>query len=358
MEYNITVWSIEKLVKNIKTNLIDLRPSYQRNDIWTKKDQRSLIDTIKAGYPIPNLFIRDLGNDKYEMVDGQQRALTIMKYINNEFADSEKIKFADSDSNTFLNYKLSVTIIIEPNTKQIENFFYLVNKKGVTLNSAEINKAHYNGTDFMNIITKITQHQYLINLDLFTERGVARMNDLSLIDELLAYLFSGITEKRDEVEKLYNTKISEKVQKEKYERFINVLERINTLNSIKPINETRYKQKNDFYTLFCFIDRHLGDEINVLKKQYEVLLFLSDEELISPSEDECAPLYQYAINCVSQSNSKKAREGRLSFFEELLCSKGDSAVVSELRSHIRNIYGEPVSLEEVGEYKIIDLSEF
>lgn len=93
--------------------------------------------------------------------------------------------------------------------------------------------------------------QQLIELDIFTDKTKLRMNDRGLIEEIVAYLFYGITEKRNAVEELFETPISENIANEKYDRFSMVINKISALNDIKPINQTRYKQKNDFYTLFC-----------------------------------------------------------------------------------------------------------
>lgn len=50
-------------------------------------------------------------------------------------------------------------------------------------------------------------------------------------------------------------------------------------------------------------------------EQFKVLVFISNNGLISPSNDEYDLFKEYAINCVSQSNSKRARELRLSFLK-------------------------------------------
>ena len=45
MKYTIKSWSIQEMYKLIKDNKINLRPSYQRNFVWNKKDQQLLIDS-------------------------------------------------------------------------------------------------------------------------------------------------------------------------------------------------------------------------------------------------------------------------------------------------------------------------
>ena len=62
-----------------------------------------------------------------------------------------------------------------------------------------------------------------------------------------------------------------------------------------------------FIHYFVFIDKHIDDSIIVLKEQYKILLYISDNGIIYPSNDDYELFKEYAINCVSQSNSKRAR---------------------------------------------------
>ena len=327
MEYKNKELRIRDLISLIESKSKNLRPPYQRNFIWTPKDQRLLIDSIYKGYPLPNFFILKIENGKYEMVDGQQRATTIYKYYHNEFKDNQKKFFKEYDPEFFLDYRLNIVEIGNFDSSKGESkeeFFYLVNKRGLQLNPAEVNQAYHHDSDFLKLVYRVMDIQQLIDLDIFTDKTKLRMNDRGLIEEIVAYLFYGITEKRNAVEALFEAKLSEDVVNEKYVRFSMVINKIYDLNDIKPINQTRYKQKNDFYTLFCFINEHINEKFEVLQYQYKILTFISDNDFIAPSNEDCPPFMNYAINCVSQSNSKRAREMRLQFFEQLLCNKKEN----------------------------------
>ena len=362
MEYCNKEFTIRELIKLIESKSINLRPPYQRNFIWTPKDQRLLIDSIHKGYPLPNFFILKNEDGKYEMVDGQQRATTIYKYYHNEFKDNQKKFFNDYNSESFLDYRLNVVEIGNFDSSKGESkeeFFYLVNKRGIQLNPAEVNQAYHHDSDFLNLVYRVMDIQQLIELDIFTDKTKLRMNDRGLIEEIVAYLFYGITEKRNAVEELFEAKISEAVANEKYERFTLVINKVFALNRIKPLNQTRYKQKNDFYTLFCFINEHLDEKFEVLQYQYKILSFISDNGYITPSNEECRPFMDYAINCVSQSNSKRAREMRLHFFEQLLCNKRECGgdMVNEIIDYLSKEYGiDEIGLIPIGNYWLIDLS--
>ncbi len=190
------------------------------------------------------------------------------------------------------------------------------------------------------------------------------MNDRAYIEELLGYLKLGIKEKKKAVENIYKDDISQDEYLELKDKFYSIIDRISVLDKIKPISNTRYKQKNDFYTLFSFINENLNTPQDLLNYQYEVLLILdkSDEfgrQYIRPTNEECNALKEYATNCVSQSNSTRARESRLLFFNSVLKNtdiyKND--ILTEIANYLSDIYGpEKVEFIEVNEFKLLNIS--
>lgn len=58
-------------------------PSYQRSEVWSKDKQQLLIDSIIKGYNVPPLFLIE-HNGIYDIVDGQQRVLSIIHFLNGE----------------------------------------------------------------------------------------------------------------------------------------------------------------------------------------------------------------------------------------------------------------------------------
>ena len=102
MKYFVELKKISDLLEWIRTDRVDLHPPYQRNFVWTLKDQKQLIDSILRGYPLPNFIVSLRKDGSYEMVDGQQRATTISKYVKNEFPNSNKLFFRDVDQRNSL----------------------------------------------------------------------------------------------------------------------------------------------------------------------------------------------------------------------------------------------------------------
>lgn len=320
MQFEHEIWSVEKLNDVYSKRKLNLSPPYQRNPIWSSKAQRMLIDTIKKHQPIPNFFLLRRPKGNYEMVDGQQRARTIFGYLKRQIPDLEG-HFSKGER-SFLKYKLSVTIISKLlEEESIEEFYALVNSSGLRLNRPELIKAEYYETRFLQLITNLAAMPEFTELALFSDASASRRNDVEFVSELVALLKYGISEKKDKVDELYEKDISISEYKEITSEFKNVLSHFVRFNQITPLNQTRYKQKNDFYSLFGFIARVKDLGADTLDYYYRILVTIG--EYISPSQEDCTPFMEYAINCVTQSNSKKAREERDRFLSDLFLNKNN-----------------------------------
>jgi hypothetical protein len=366
MKYSVTQKTIAELLEWIKKDQIDLHPPYQRNFVWTLKDQKQLIDSIMRGYPLPNFIISIRKDGTYEMVDGQQRATTISKFVKNEFPNFERKYYRDIDQAKFMNYHLVFEVIDEvdeANGESLEEYFSLVNKRGVHLNTAEVNQAQYHNAPFMIMVNRLMDLQGLSELDIFTSKTKQRMNDRSLIEELVAYLFVGkITDKRKAVEELLEASLDEGKIKEVSNLFETVIGKLCGLNNeVKAIKDTRFRQRNDFYTLFIFVAKHNEVPVEVLKEQYRFLVYIDEKDYIKPSNEDCDVFQDYAFYCVTQSNSKNAREQRLEIMEDLLIYKISDEMSERLSSVCEYLEGEneldEIPFKEVGGYGIVDVNQ-
>lgn len=319
MKYYFESWSISKLLELYHGGRLDLNPPYQRNDIWSIPAKKKLIETIKEGFPLPNFFLYLNTNGIYEMVDGQQRTRAFLGYASGLFPDLNKIWFKESDQDFLMkDYQLMVVIISDViDHKSITDFYHKVNKFGTKLNRPEIIRSEHFDNPVQKLIEEISNSNEFKELDLFSDNKENRLLHQDFIGELLALTYYGITDKKDYVEKLYTIFKDDITDLNKLIiQFNDILFMFKNLNDYFPISETRYKQRNDFYSLFSFLIKNKTINEKTLLLMYELLIKFDPK--ISPSNDECFAFQNYAFNCVSQSNSKKAREERLRFFNELL----------------------------------------
>lgn len=317
MVYNIEEWSLKKLVTHYDNNELNLNPPYQRGDIWSLPAKKRLIESIKLEYPLPVFFLYKNSEGIYDMVDGQQRTRTIVGYARGFFPDLEKVKIDDLNSIFFYDYKIAVCLITQANAGEIEDFYYRVNKFGSKLNRPEILKAQFKNSVLQILVEDIASSPQFTSLSIFSSSTLNRLSDLDFIGELLTLLKYGITDKKITVDKFYEDQQFDKVSAKELEiEFFNILDDVIRFNEISELKNTRYKQRNDFYTLFSFLKKYRDLHKSTLDYFYKILISIDKD--ISPSQDNCFAFLEYANNCVSQSNSKRAREERLRFFEELL----------------------------------------
>lgn len=382
MEYSLKTLSVKDLIRFIESDTLDLSPSYQREFIWSLNDQKELINTIYKKYPLPNLFFNVLKNGKIEMVDGQQRSRSIYRFYKNEIKFTKKDTQQNLEDKDFLNYQIPVIYIENALPEEIREFYVLINKKGKFLNNAEVQRSEFQETKFLKLSDELTSNQNFINLDLFNESTSLRLNDRDFVQELLGYLFmyrkditnddnknyEGLRDKKTFIEKdIFSNDISEDEYNLLKYNFNNIIDKITKLDNYKRINSSRYRQRNDFFTLFNFINKNdfLVDEI--LLYQYKVLLELDKKDkngnqFIRPTNEDCQTLKNYATNCVSQSNSKNARKARLDFFENILLNQykieEDNPTLLDLLIYLSAIFSEDkVVLKPVGKYFLLDISK-
>lgn len=132
-----------------------IQPEYQRNYIYNdgKKDV-AVINSLLSGYPIGLIYLNK-NNDKYEVLDGQQRITSIGRFVTNKFAvkvNGYERNFDSLDSDIqqkLLQTKLTI-YICEGTEKEIKDWFQTINIVGVPLNEQELLNAVYSG-QFVNL---------------------------------------------------------------------------------------------------------------------------------------------------------------------------------------------------------------
>src|SRR5713101_10077850 len=69
---------------------IDLDADYQREKIWSTKQQSELLDSIVTDIDIPKIYLVEVEENKqfdFECIDGKQRILTLSRFFKPEAED-------------------------------------------------------------------------------------------------------------------------------------------------------------------------------------------------------------------------------------------------------------------------------
>ena len=76
-----------------RRELLDVDPPYQRRSVWNHQYREYFIETLLLNYPVPPIFLHESisedGFATYSIIDGKQRVLSIIEFVNDEFSVSE-----------------------------------------------------------------------------------------------------------------------------------------------------------------------------------------------------------------------------------------------------------------------------
>lgn len=129
---------------------LDIRPKYQREFIYSDKEQAAVINTVLHGYPLNVMYwVKRTDADApcpYEVMDGQQRTLSICEYVAKKFSfDFKNFDNQPSDiQQRILDYKLDIYVCEGEDSEKLE-WFKTINIAGKPLNEQEIQNAVYAG---------------------------------------------------------------------------------------------------------------------------------------------------------------------------------------------------------------------
>lgn len=125
---------------------LDVRPPYQREFIYKDKQRDAVIDTVRKDFPLNVMYwaVREDGN--YEVIDGQQRTISLCQYVNGDFSFENLYihNLQDDKKEQILNYKLMVYLCSGTDSEKLE-WFKTINIAGEKLTDQELRNAVYSG---------------------------------------------------------------------------------------------------------------------------------------------------------------------------------------------------------------------
>ena len=151
---------------------LDIRPPFQREFVYNDKQQKAVIDTVSKGFPLNVMYWAVRNNDKekpFEIIDGQQRTLSICKYINSEFSFKDLYfhNLEEDEKEKILDYELTVYVCEGTDSEKLE-WFKTINIAGEELTDQELRNAVYHGswvTDAKRYFSKTGCPAYQIGSD-------------------------------------------------------------------------------------------------------------------------------------------------------------------------------------------------
>lgn len=126
---------------------LDVRPKYQREFVYKDKQRDAVLETVKKGFPLNVMYwmVRDGGG--YEVLDGQQRTISLGQYVNGDFSLGDRFfhNLTKEEQEQILDYELMI-YFCEGTDKERLDWFRTINIAGEKLTDQELRNAVYTGS--------------------------------------------------------------------------------------------------------------------------------------------------------------------------------------------------------------------
>src|SRR4030043_174620 len=148
--------TIQKLTNGFRDNAeegvrafggkLDLRPPYQREFIYKDKQRDAVIDSVRKDFPLNVMYWAVRNDGDYEVIDGQQRTLSICQYVNGDFSINGLAfhNLKDDQQQQILDYKLMVYFCSGTDSEKLD-WFRTINIAGEEHTDQELRNALYAG---------------------------------------------------------------------------------------------------------------------------------------------------------------------------------------------------------------------
>ena len=175
---------------------LDIRPKYQREFVYDDKRQAAVIDTILKGYPLNVLYWVTKDDGSYEVMDGQQRIISVCKFVHGEFSvdvnGSPKhfSSLSREQKAQVSNYALTVFFCSEGTSDEKLAWFEVVNLAGLVLTPQELRNTVYPGPWLTDAKMKFSKVKCVASL-LAGEYMTGSPNRQELLEKVISWISDG-----------------------------------------------------------------------------------------------------------------------------------------------------------------------
>lgn len=224
-QYSITSYGIdydvEGLVRRLNNDDI-LIPAFQREFVWSHAISSRFVESLLLGLPVPGIFLYRMEDDRYQVIDGQQRVKTLQYFYSGKFVDKPfslvkleskfngfTIEDLDGRDRRRLNDSIIHATVIrqdkpDDNGSSKFSIFQRLNTNAKPLSSQEIRSAIYQG-EFNELLYELNGNsawRYLFG------KKHSRKRDEELILRFLA-LFYGLDRYKSPMKRFLNEFMNE-----------------------------------------------------------------------------------------------------------------------------------------------------
>jgi hypothetical protein len=125
---------------------LNIRPQYQREFVYDPDQRSAVINSIFSDYPLNVMYWSIQSDGKYEVIDGQQRTISICQYVEGDFSFNQKYfhNLQNDEKEKILNYELMIYFCKGSDSEKL-SWFRIINIAGEKLYNQELLNAIYSG---------------------------------------------------------------------------------------------------------------------------------------------------------------------------------------------------------------------
>lgn len=248
---------------------LDIRPKYQREFVYNGKQRDAVIETIKNGFPLNVMYWVKTNEGNYEVMDGQQRTISIGQYVNGDFSlnNFNFHNLTDEEQSQILDYELMI-YFCEGNDRDKLDWFRIINIAGEKLTDQELRNAVYTGpwlSDAKLKFSKTNCAAYLLAND-----GGVLVNGSPIRQEYLETVLSWIN--GEKIEDYMATHQHDKNADELWQYFQDVIEWVRT-------TFTNYRKEMKGVEWGVLYNKYKDTKHNPKKIEEEIVKLINDDEV-------------------------------------------------------------------------------
>lgn len=125
---------------------LNIRPKYQREFVYKDKQRDEVINTVRHNFPLNVMYWCKNDDESFEVLDGQQRTISICEYVSGEFSFDGMYfhNLTNTEQEQILNYELMI-YVCEGNDREKLDWFKIINIAGEKLTDQELRNAVFTG---------------------------------------------------------------------------------------------------------------------------------------------------------------------------------------------------------------------
>ncbi len=203
-------WTTETLLSQLRRGNVRLDPKFQRRDVWNYQRKSAFIESLILNFPIPQIVLAesDLNKNRYIVIDGKQRLLTlrqftaqpeepfssfkleklqVMKHLNGLAYHDLEENAALNDELTFFQNSTIRTVVLKNWKKEalLHLVFLRINTGSVPLSPQELRQVLVPG-EFVDFVEEYSGMSSTIHQMLGTDGPDRRMRDAELLVRFFA----------------------------------------------------------------------------------------------------------------------------------------------------------------------------